>query len=203
MVAAEVEAHRLVLLGAESTGTTTLTDDLAALIGAPSTSEALRDVCERKAVENGGEFFGCSWRTEDFDEVADRQEDLERAAVAAWDPRAAVGRPLADLAPLLVCDTDALATALWHRRYLGDAPSRFFERAAADPPLLYVLTSPDGVSFVQDGWRDGEHVRAEMHGWFRDALASQDVPWIEVGGSPDQRIRRVLEHVTAATTLPA
>jgi nicotinamide riboside kinase len=199
-----VDAHRLVLLGAESTGTTTLTADLADLLGAPCTHEALRDVCERKAAENGGEFFGCEWQTEDFDEVADRQDALEQAAIAGWQPWHSEGRPLADLAPLLVCDTDALATAMWHRRYLGTAPSRFFERAAASPPLLYVLTSPDGVAFVQDGWRDGAHVRAEMHEWFRTALDAQAVPWIEVAGTPAVRIRHVLEHVAAAAAaLPA
>jgi HTH-type transcriptional repressor of NAD biosynthesis genes len=197
------DTHRVVLLGAESTGTTTLAHDLAEALGAPCTYEALRDVCERKAAENDGSFFDVVWHTADFDEVADRQDVVEAQALAAWNPRDAEGRPLAHLAPVLVCDTDALATALWHRRYLGEAPERFFRRAAATPPLLYVLTSPDGVAFEQDGWRDGEHVRLEMHDWFREALDDQPVPWFEVDGARPSRVHRVLDELAAAAAAPA
>jgi len=187
----------VVLLGAESTGTTTLTEQLADHLGAPHTYEFLRDVCDRKAAENGGSFFDVRWTTEDFDEVADGQDALEVAVLAAWDPTRAVGRPLQDLAPLLICDTDHLATAAWHHRYVGGFPSRFVARAATDPPLLYVLTSPDGVAFVQDGWRDGEHVRLDMHGWFRSLLDQQEAPWLEVVGSPGERLEQVLGGIEA------
>jgi nicotinamide riboside kinase len=189
------EVRRVVLLGAESTGTTTLTQDVGRILGAPSTYEALRDVCERKAAENGGSFFDVVWLPEDFDETADRQDELERRAAAEW--TAGRGQPGApDLGPFVVCDTDALAVALWQRRYLGSTPAHLLERAAARPPLLYVLTSPEGVAFVQDGWRDGEHVRLEMHDWFREALDGQPVPWIEVSGSPEARVERVLDELT-------
>ena len=189
--------RRVVLLGAESTGTTTLTGQLAEHLGAPWTYEFLRDVCERKAEENGGSFFDVRWRTEDFDLVADGQDALEAAALDAWDPSLAAGRPLQELAPLLVCDTDHLATAAWHHRYVGGFPPRLLERAAARPPLLYVLTSPEGVVFEQDGWRDGEHVRQDMHGWFRTLLDDQPVPWLEVVGSPAERLDQVLRGIEA------
>lgn len=179
---------RAVLLGAESTGTTSLTRALAQRLGVPRTHEFLRDVCARKAAENGGTFVDVVWTTEDFDEVADGQDALEDVAVAAHP-----GRP-----DLLACDTDALATALWHRRYLGATAIRFLRRAARNPPLLYVLTSPEGVAFEQDGWRDGEHVRLDMHGWFRDALGAQPAPWIEVVGSPEERLGQVLEALRSA-----
>jgi len=179
---------RVVLLGAESTGTTSLTGSLADHLGVPSTHEFLRDVCERKSAANGGSFFDVVWATEDFDEVADGQDALENAVVAAHP----------DTPEILACDTDALATALWHRRYLGDAPDRFVARAAAGRPLLYVLTSPEGVAFEQDGWRDGEHVRADMHGWFQQALEAQGVPWIEVVGSPEERLALVLDALRPA-----
>ena len=191
-------AHRrVVLVGAESTGTTTLTRQLAEHLGAPCTHEVLRDVCERKAAENGGSFFDVVWTSADFDEVADGQAALEAAALDAWHPADAEGRPLQDLAPLLICDTDHLATAVWHHRYVGGFPRHLLERAAADPPLLYVLTSPEGVDFEQDGWRDGEHLRDDVHGWFQTLLREQDVPWIEVVGSPAERLDQVVSAIQA------
>jgi hypothetical protein len=65
------------------------------------------------------------------------------------------------------------------------------------PPLLYVLTAPDGVPFVQDGLRDGEHIRGPMTGWFRSALARQPGPWIEAVSDRWARVDQVLAWLDA------
>src|SRR5690606_28987372 len=74
--------------------------------------------------------------------------------------------------------------------------------AAAHPPALYVLTG-DEIAFVQDGWRDGEHVRHAMQDRFREVLADQPVPWLEVRGSVAERVAAAVpaveEAVAAAT----
>ena len=44
---------------------------------------------------------------------------------------------------------------------------------------LYLLTG-DEIPFVQDGLRDGEHLRHHMHDWFEDALKSGTVPIAEI-----------------------
>lgn len=90
--------------------------------------------------------------------------------------------------PLLICDTDVLATALWHERYVGEPAPRILERAAAHQLALYILTG-DEIPFVQDGLRDGEDIRHDMQQRFRDALSAQSVPWIEVRGNVGARIR--------------
>jgi HTH-type transcriptional repressor of NAD biosynthesis genes len=91
--------------------------------------------------------------------------------------------------PLLICDTDVLATTLWHERYVGAPPAGLLARAAAHPPALYVLTG-DEIPFVQDGLRDGEHIRHAMQQRFRDVLAGQPVPWLEVTGSVPDRVEQ-------------
>jgi nicotinamide riboside kinase len=90
--------------------------------------------------------------------------------------------------PLLICDTDALATTVWHERYVGPAPVHLRERAAEHRPAAYLL-SGDEIPFVQDGLRDGEHLRHAMQQRFRDVLGAQPVPWTEVRGDVDQRVR--------------
>jgi HTH-type transcriptional repressor of NAD biosynthesis genes len=84
-----------------------------------------------------------------------------------------------------------LATALWHERYVGEPAPRNLERAAAHQPALYVLTG-DEIPFVQDGMRDGEHIRHDMQQRFREVLAAQPVPWVEVRGSVQERVVAVL-----------
>ena len=76
---------------------------------------------------------------------------------------------------VVICDTNAFATWLWHRRYMGCdsvAVKAEAERGRCD---LYILTG-DEIPFVQDGLRDGEHIRHTMHGWFEEALRAQPSP---------------------------
>jgi HTH-type transcriptional repressor of NAD biosynthesis genes len=164
----------VVVLGAESTGTTTLSRALAAELGTLWVEEYGREYSEIRA---GG--LAAPWRSDEFDLVVDRQLQLEQQALRRV-PK-----------PLLVCDTDVLATALWHERYVGEPAPRILRRGAAHRPALYVLTG-DEIPFVQDGMRDGEHIRHDMQQRFREVLAAQAVPWVEVRGSVEARTAAVL-----------
>ena len=95
---------------------------------------------------------------------------------------------------ILICDTNAFATTLWHRRYVGGdyVPLTEFARGArAD---LYLLTGNE-IPFVQDGLRDGEHIRHDMHRWFEEELSRQDVPWKLLRGDRAQRLEEALKLV--------
>jgi HTH-type transcriptional repressor of NAD biosynthesis genes len=184
---------RVVVLGAESTGSTTLAEALAAHLGTLWVAEYGR---EHSEIRDGG--LETPWRTDEFDLIVDRQIALEQQALRTV-PR-----------PVLVCDTDVLATALWHERYVGSVSPRLHEAAAAHRPLLYVLTG-DEIPFVQDGMRDGEHIRHDMQQRFRDVLAAQDVPWLEVCGDVRERVEAaasaleplLTEHLSFAVPLEA
>ncbi|GAA3812459.1 AAA family ATPase [Cellulomonas soli] len=180
--------RRVVVLGAESTGTTTLAEALTAHYGLPAVPEFGR---EWSAVRPGG--LEAPWHTAEFDLVAREQARLEDDA--------ATRSPV----PLLVCDTDPLATTLWHERYVG-APSPSVQAfAAGRVPDLYLLTG-DEIPFVQDGLRDGEHVRHDMQARFREVLAAQadagGAPWFELRGSHDERLRAAIELVDPLKRTP-
>ncbi len=177
-------ARRVVVLGAESTGTTTTARALARLYRLRGgvwartawVPEYGRELSERKlaALGPGAQMADVSWGRTDFAEVAAEQN-------AAEDRAAATG------APILICDTDVLATTVWEERYLGSATV-----VADRRPDLYLLTSDDGVPFTDDGLRDGEHLRPWMTGRFREVLAAQPVPWLELTGPYRQRLRTAL-----------
>jgi nicotinamide riboside kinase len=161
-------ARRLVIVGAESTGKTTLArelrDALAARGGAFAETrwvpELGRDYTFEKlalarveAVSRGAPAPGMSdlvWTTEDFVAIARGQNRLEAAEARCG-------------GPVLVCDTDTFATAVWHERYL-DARAPAVESLSIPRPSLYLVTHPDDVPFVGDEIRDGEHLR----GWMTD-----------------------------------
>jgi HTH-type transcriptional regulator, transcriptional repressor of NAD biosynthesis genes len=81
---------------------------------------------------------------------------------------------------------------LWHRRYMGNQSAAVEEIANQGRCDLYLLTG-DEIPFVQDGLRDGEHIRHEMHGWFETALQAQSVPWHLLRGSPQERLHHAVE----------
>ncbi|MGN6238771.1 MAG: AAA family ATPase [Cellulosimicrobium cellulans] len=203
--------RRVVVLGAESTGSTTLASDLAAHLGLDPVLEFGREWSE---VRPGG--LAAPWHTAEFDLVAREQARREDAAAAV--------SPV----PLVVCDTDVLATTLWHERYVGHRSPTVESLAAARRPDLYVLTG-DEIPFVQDGLRDGEHVRHAMQDRFREVLAATGprlddpadvvrhlgpaelptpdgahpgVPWFEVRGDRASRLAQALAAVGPLLATP-
>jgi len=151
--------RRVVVLGAESTGTTTLAKQLAERFGTAWVPEYGRKWSEERP---GG--LEAPWESWEFDHIARVQAEIEDAAARAT------------RRPLIICDTDVLATTVWHERYVGTATPSVIAIAELRRPDLYLLTSCD-VPFVQDGLRDGEHVREWMTARFREALAGRPVPW--------------------------
>jgi NadR type nicotinamide-nucleotide adenylyltransferase len=185
-------ARRLVIGGAESTGKTTfardLRDALAARggafaetrwvpeLGRDYTIDMLALEGARAALRGEPEpgMDALVWRSADFVAIARGQSALEEAEARRG-------------GPVLVCDTDAFATAIWHERYLGQRAPEV--EALADPrPSLYLLTHPDDVRFAPDGVRDGEHLRAWMTDRFVERLRASPHRSVFVRGSRAERV---------------
>lgn len=190
-------AVRVVVLGAESTGTTTVAGLLAghyrgrggAFAATPCVPEYGRaytvvkwDEARAAAAASGApppELEEVSWQAADFDAVAREQTRQEEQAARA------------SRAPLVICDTDAFATSVWERRYLAAAARGLQPWAAAELPRheLYLLTSHEGVPWDDDGLREGDlAVRAAMTGWFAAALTRAGHSWVLLTGSLRERL---------------
>lgn len=191
-------AMRVVVLGAESTGTTTLSQDLVSALrqrgGVAAQTQWVAEygreytanlLALAKAANPQAGVEDIDWQSTDFTHVAEEQCRRENALAARG-------------GPVLVCDTDAWVTRIWHERYQA-TPSADVDAVAAEMPAraLYVLTSEEGVPFEDDGLRDGAHVRHWMGQRLRDELNAQAVPWIEVHGSPQHRLQTTLLAVDA------
>jgi NadR type nicotinamide-nucleotide adenylyltransferase len=176
--------QRVCVLGAESTGTTTLVRDLAQHYSCAWVPEYGRTFCELRLADAPT----IEWCTQDFVDIALRQQaDEDRAARQG-------GR-------LLICDTDALATSIWHERYLGGPSAEVARLAAGRTYAMYILTGDD-IPFVQDGTRDGEHIRGWMTVRFREVLAARSEPWIEVRGTCEQRLATACAAIDALLSRP-
>jgi len=177
-------ARRVVVLGVESSGTTTLARALAEELETPWVPEWGRVYWEGRSSGPQPEV----WSAAEFDAIVAGQVRLEEALARRANR-------------VLVCDTDPLATAVWARRYLG-RPAPEVERAAAERrPALYLLTAPD-FGYVQDGTRESEAWRERMHAWFVEALEGSGVPWRLLEGEPAARLAAAREAVAPLLRFP-
>jgi HTH-type transcriptional regulator, transcriptional repressor of NAD biosynthesis genes len=167
---------RICIVGAESTGTTTLARALAETYETYWVPEYGRLYSEAKLTAG----LPMNWDSDEFDFIAAQQQRLENELAGKSNG-------------LIICDTDAFATRLWHKRYMGDF-SKTLEKYLTNYCSLYIVTAPD-IPFEQDGMRDGEFIRHDMHEWFIDELEKHHKPYILVSGSHEKRLAKAIEAI--------
>jgi nicotinamide riboside kinase len=165
---------KICLLGAESTGKTTLVHELAAHLNAQGRSarvveEYLREWCGRE---------GRTPRPEEQMAIAQEQEARVEAAAAE--------------AEFVLADTSALMVAIYSAILFEDGTLYRFaleRQQAYDVTLLTGLDLP----WVADGLqRDGPHVREPVDALVREALHKAGVPYRVVYGSGPERLTNAL-----------
>jgi NadR type nicotinamide-nucleotide adenylyltransferase len=176
----EVKAYfvkRICLVGAESTGTTTLTKALARHYKTVWVPEFGRTY----SLKQWDRVSTKGWETSDFITIAkiqNRQEDkLAKKANK-----------------LLFCDTDSFATTIWHERYMGVRSYEVEALAAGRKYDLYLLTDAN-IPFIQDGIRDGEAYRQWMHQRFQDKLKFWGKPYVIITGSKSERLKQAIKVI--------
>ena len=168
------------LLGAESTGKTTL----AAEIGAALAAQDLRVAVVGEALR---EFCDANGRTPRRDEQA--------AIAAAQSARIETAAARHDI---VVADTSALMIAVYSDFVFADAslyPSALAAQRRFDLTLVTELDlpwQPDGLQ------RDGAHVRAPVDALLRSALAGADIAFTTIAGIGRERVEAALRAIDAA-----
>jgi HTH-type transcriptional regulator, transcriptional repressor of NAD biosynthesis genes len=187
-------AKRVCLVGAESTGKTTMATALARHYRTSWVPEFGRTYWEGKFPSENLRH----WQTQEFIFIAQKQIEMEDQLARTCNK-------------ILICDTDAFSTNLWHERYLGKLPPEVTavdsgasvpaaDARRSQPGLttsadisrnrkidLYLLTDTD-IPFTQDGIRDGEQIRSAMHLRFLKQLGAQNKPFLLLSGSHESRL---------------
>ncbi len=177
-----VRAHyvlRIAVMGAESTGTTTLARALAEAYNTAWVEEYGREYWIEK-VRRGKEHH---WTEDEFVHIAEEQARREDLAARTANR-------------LLFCDTDAFATSVWFERYMGHRSPRVEAASEGARHALTFLTGNE-IPFEQDGWRDGEHIRDWMHGRFIERLEEAGRPYVLLTGNPAQRLKEAKHRIDA------
>ena len=173
---------RVCVMGAESTGASTLSRQLADHYHTVWVPDYGRIYTER--LKDGGiKTRVYHWRTEEFVHIA-KQQQKDEDLLAKEANR------------VLICDTGALATCIWHQRYVGTWSPEVEGIASRRKYDLYLVTDCD-IPFQDDGIRNGQHIRPWMTQRFTEELTKRGFRWVLVKGSREHRLMRAVQEIDA------
>ncbi len=171
------EALRVAILGAESSGKSTLAAALAERYDTVWVPEFLREFVDTRA------RVPCA-----TDQFFIARTQVEREAQAL---------PLARR--FLFCDTTPLMTAIYSRRYFDGVDEQLAELVARTSYDLTLVTAPDSP-WVADGLqRESDEIRQQVHAQLLLALAEARLPYLLLEGPLEQRIAQAAPYLECAS----
>lgn len=180
---------KVAVLGAESTGKTTLCRDLAAHFSSPWVPEYMRTYLQAKW---DSEQVTCTWH--DLLPIAQGQIELENelAQQAAKNTQPSRCTQYSNPKKYLFCDTSLFELMVYSNWYYGDCPKALTQAALAHHYDLILLTEVD-TPWVADDLRDAPHEREEMSAYFASQLKTHNKKFRRIGGNRDERVRKVVK----------
>ena len=162
------------IVGAECSGKTTLAEELARHFGAPWVPEFSRTYLAGTV----------SYDADDVVSIARGQYAAEEAAT--------------DRHALLFADTDLVVIKVWWDvRFGGGHPwvdATLAAQLTGERRRCYLLPTPD-IPWTPDPLREHPHDRPALHARYRNLLDSLAARYVEVSGSPQQRLERAADAV--------
>ncbi len=168
---------KVVLFGPESTGKTTLSEQLARHYNTVWVPEYAREYLQNKW---NNERKTCE--PHDLLPIAEGQMSLENS--------------LANKATkVLICDTDLLETKVYSETYYVGHCDPILEKYALQNTYdLYLLTNID-VPWVGDDLRDKPNERERMFTYFKDTLEKYNRNFITLTGDKKTRLQTAVEQI--------
>lgn len=168
---------KIVLFGPESTGKTTLSEDLAEYFNAPMVKEYMREYLQ--------EVWNAEKRIcepQDIIPIAEGQMKIENKLAQEADE-------------LLICDTDLLELKVYSEAYYeGYCDPQLLKHALNNNYHLYFLTYID-VPWTPDDLRDKPHDREGMFQRFQDALDQHQKPYYILKGDRETRLNVAVKRI--------
>jgi len=160
---------RIAILGAESSGKSTLAEALAlryATLWVPEYLREFVDVNGRVPFESDQYPIACM--------------QLEREDAAAE-----------QASRYLFCDTTPLMTALYSRQYWGRVDPQLARLDSRHDYFMTLVTAPDGPWEPDGLQRESEEVRQRVHRMLVETLDARGIAYVLLEGELDVRLQRV------------
>lgn len=171
---------KVVVIGPESTGKSTLSEQLASHYHTTWCPEYAREYL----LEHGNQYTFDNLLT-----IAQGQLLLEDKYVTTLPPAS-------NQTPLLFIDTDQYVMKVWCEYVFGHCHSWILEAIASRKYDLYLLCNID-LPWIKDELREypNEEPRRELYRIYKDIMLNQQTPWVEISGDYDQRLQQAIQAV--------
>lgn len=165
---------KIVIIGPESTGKSTLSSELAAHFNTVWCPEFAREYLLRR---------GTQYSFENLLEVAKGQWQLEQEYAGK-------------VSGILFVDTDQYVMKVWCEYVFNRCHTWILNRIVDQTTALYLLCKPD-LPWVKDELREypDEKPRQELYHIYKDILVNQQAPWVEISGAYGERLAKAVKAV--------
>jgi NadR type nicotinamide-nucleotide adenylyltransferase len=163
---------KVVVIGPESTGKSTLCQQLAAHYGVSWVPEYARQYL----LQHGAKYV-----YDDLLTIAKGQLALEDEYAAAAE------------GPVLFVDTDMYVMKVWCEFVYEKCHQWILDQIAKRKYDLYFLCDID-LPWIQDGLREYPDIvsRQKLYRIYKDIMINQPLPWLEISGSEDERLQKAI-----------
>ncbi|MBS1688312.1 MAG: ATP-binding protein [Bacteroidetes bacterium] len=165
---------RVVVIGPESTGKSTLSEALAAELQTLWVPEYARAYLQQR---------NNSYSEDDMLIMAQGQMQTEDVAAE-------------EANKLLICDTDLNVIKVWAEHKYRRCASWVLEEIARRKYDLYLLTYID-ISWEEDPLREhgAQDMRQYFYNIYRDIVQNSGLPWADIRGSHEERVAAALQAI--------
>lgn len=188
---------KVVIIGPESTGKSTLCEQLAAHYNASWVPEFARQYLEKN---------GMNYSFEDLFEIAKGQLQREQLAVDSNESLVisheslslATGnsQPLTRNSQPLFIDTNLYVIKVWSEIAFNKCDNRILTQIAKRSYDLYLLCNTD-LPWVEDSLREYPELktREKIYHYYKDAMINQQTAWADISGNYEERLQKAISAV--------
>jgi NadR type nicotinamide-nucleotide adenylyltransferase len=171
---------KVVVIGPESTGKSTLCEQLAAHYATAWVPEYAREYLLK---------HGTSYQYDDLLTIAKGQVALEEKYLSSLETDKK--EP-----PLLFVDTDLYVMKVWCEYVFGQCHAWILDQIVQRNYDLYLLCDTD-LPWIKDELREYPDLesRRELYYIYKDIMLNQSVPWINISGDYEQRFQKAVKAV--------
>jgi NadR type nicotinamide-nucleotide adenylyltransferase len=180
---------KIVVIGPESTGKSTLCEKLAAHYNTIWVEEYAREYL----LKNGTDYT--------FDnllDVAKGQVAKEELAVDCWSLSQTATHhqpPTINHQPIFI-DTDMYVMRVWCEFVFGKCHHWILNRIVERKYDLYLLCNID-LPWVKDELREYPDLvtREKLYHHYKDSMVNQNVPWVDISGNYEERLQKAITAI--------
>ena len=180
---------RIVIIGPESTGKSTLCEQLAVHYHTSWCPEYAREYL----LTNGNNYTYDDLLTIAQGQIASEEKHIAESKQAAIATHTPVD---ADHRSLLFIDTNLYVMKVWCEFVFGECHRWILDEIVRRPYDLYLLCNTD-LPWQPDALREYPDLesRQKLYSIYKDILVNQGVPWVEISGTNEERLQQAIAAI--------